>query len=49
MEVVNEAEEIQGYTLFDETADHENGQSRGASIGDSDHDGSSVDPFPKQT
>ena len=49
MEVVNEAEEIQGDNLFDETADDDTGRSRGASIGDGDHDGSSVDPSTEHT
>ena len=45
MEVVSEAEEIQGDSSYSERADDDAMKSRGASTGDGDHDGSSVDPF----
>ena len=45
MEVVSEAEEIQGDSSHSERADDDAMKSRGASTGDGDHDGSSVDPF----
>ena len=49
IEVVSEAEEIQGDNLFDVTSEDDTGQSHGARIVEGDHDGSSVDPFPEQT
>ena len=40
---------IFNFAFPDETADDDTGRSRGASIGDGDHDGSSVDPSTEHT